>query len=89
MPIIDAKFDVRGSYIGDWYKDLPTAQNPATEEAKISGYFIADMKVTKYMFDGHLQVYGVVSNIFDKYYEIGSGMPGYGRAFLVGSRITF
>lgn len=89
MPDIAAKFDIRGTYIGDWYKDLPTPKKPDTPSAKVSSYFTADVKFTKFLFDEHLQVYGVVKNIFDKDYELGPGFPGHGRSFLIGTRVTF
>lgn len=89
MPDIAARFDFRGTYVGDWYKDLPTVRDTTIEEAKVAGYFTADIKFTKYLFDEHIELYGVVKNIFDKDYELGPGFPGYGRAFLIGSRVTF
>ena len=66
MPDIAARFDIRGTYVGDWYKDLPTVQDPTIEASKVSGYFTADVKFTKYLFDDHLQIYGVVKNILIK-----------------------
>ena len=89
MPDMAARFDIRGTYVGDWYKDLPTVQDPTIEASKVNGYFTADVKFTKYLFDDHLQIYGVVKNIFDKDYELGPGFPGYGRSFLIGTRVTF
>ncbi|BEQ14161.1 TonB-dependent receptor [Desulfoferula mesophila] len=88
IPEIRTKLDFIGLYMGSQFDQLPTPTDPNAQVLETSGYFLANFKATQPLWE-HFDLFGYVSNIFDKDYEYESGFPGQGRAFWVGIKASF
>jgi iron complex outermembrane receptor protein len=88
IPKIRTKLDFICLYMGSQYDQLPTPTDPNAQVLETSGYFLANFKATQPLWE-HFDLFGYVSNIFDKDYEYESGFPGQGRAFWVGAKASF
>ena len=88
IPKVQTKLDLIGLYVGSQYSQLPTPSDPTADVLEASGYFLANFKVTQPIWE-HFEVFGYVSNIFDRDYETEAGFPGQGRAFWAGLRAKF
>ncbi len=88
IPWITTKIDLIGTYVGYLWGQLPTPSNPTTSADGTSGYFTADIRLSKNIYK-NLEAYFVVKNIFDKNYEQELGFPAPGRNMFIGMKASY
>jgi iron complex outermembrane receptor protein len=88
VPKLNTQLDLLGLYMASQYDQLPTPADPTAEVLETSGYFVANFKITQPIWE-HFEIFGFVSNIFDRDYESESGYPGPGRNFWAGLSAKF
>jgi iron complex outermembrane receptor protein len=88
VPKLGTRLHLEGLFMAEQWTQLPTPASPDTEAQQVSGYFLANFKVSQPIGD-HLEAFAYVSNILDRDYESESGFPGPGRNFWVGMKTVF
>jgi iron complex outermembrane recepter protein len=77
------RIDLRVSYVGSSYDQLPTPQRPMDPAVKRDAYTLVGAKLTQPILN-HFELYLAVDNLLDKDYESEVNFPGPGRMFWVG-----
>ena len=88
VPVVNARLDITGLYMGQAWGQLPTSSSPTTSAEKTNDHLIFNTRIAKTLWK-NVEAYFAINNILDRNYESELDFPAPGRNMFLGIRASY